>query len=154
MKLTDEQIAHVKRLEDTRGGITPDLVLDDARQKNSPLHDLFDWDKTKAAHNWWLETAREVIRSVHIVVTTTTTTVKTPHYVRDPDATGQGYRSVTALMREPACARQALIHELTRAAGVVTRARELAVTLHLEGEIDDMMERIIGLQRHVESMAA
>lgn len=146
MKLSDMQIAHVKAMEDERGGLTPAMVVADAKREESPLHGLFDWDQTKAAEAHWIDHAREVIRAVKIVVTTETTTVKAPHYVRDPDADGQGYRSVMALQRDPASARQALIDELTRAAGVVTRARNLALALGLEQEVDVMLQHILGLQ--------
>src|SRR5690349_2356344 len=105
MKLTPEQIASVKFLEDEDGRMTADLVLADAKHDDSPLHGLFDWDADKAAHQWWLECAREVIRAVKVEITTTEVTIKAPFYVQDPDAKGQGYRSVEALRRDPDAAR-------------------------------------------------
>lgn len=145
MRLTEEQIACVQSLEDADGRITPDRVLEEAKRKDSPIHALFDWDKNKAAHNWWLECAREVIGAVRIQVETTEAVYKPQLYMRDPDVSGQGYRSVLVMKRDPVTARQALIGELTRAAGVVHRARELAVALGLNDEVDQMLGQIVGM---------
>lgn len=154
IRLSERQIAHVKALEDSRGGLTPDVVLADAKKKTSPLHSLIDWDRDKAARAWWLECAREIIRAVQIVVTTSEAVIKAPYYTHDPAAAGQGYRSIVALQRDPESARQALIEELTRAAGVLARARNLGAALHLEKEIDTMIERLTGLRRRAERIAA
>ncbi len=149
MKLTQAQIDHLKWLEDGDGRLTPDRVLDDARRDDSPLHALFEWDVDKAAHMAWLDQAREIIRAVKIVVTNETYEIKANAYVRDPDVTGQGYRSTIALQREPESARQALADELTRAAGVLLRARNLAVALSMEDHVDAMLMQLTGLQSRV-----
>ena len=152
MKLTEEQIARVKSLEDRKGRLTPGAVVEDAKRKDSPLHALFNWDKAAAAESWWLQVAREVIASVKLVVTTETAKLSTIVYVRDPDVPGdeQGYRSVQAMRRDPNAAREALIAELTRAAGYVGRCRSLAGPLGMEGEIDALMEQIVGIRASVE----
>lgn len=154
MTLTQEQIAHVRSLEDARGGITPDVVVADAKRKDSPLHDLFEWDKGKAAAMHWIQQAREVIGAVRVVVVNQTSTLRVPVYMRDPDANGQGYQSVVALRSEPDRAREALVATLRTAAGHVERARALAEPLGLSSEIDDLMTRIVGLQMAVTSVAA
>lgn len=41
-------------------------VVDEARSKNNPLHEVFDWDNTSAAEKYRLEQARHLIN--HIVV--------------------------------------------------------------------------------------
>lgn len=151
MKLTDTQRERVLFLADEHGRVTPSLVLEDARREDSPLHGLFEWNNDKAAEQHRLDTARAVIRTVKVVVTIQETTIKAPHYVRDPDAKGQGYRSVEALQRDPVCARQALIDELTRAAGVVTRAKNLATVLNLSDEVDYLLGQILGLQNMLQA---
>ena len=47
--------------------ITPELVLEDAKKKNSPLHSCFEWDDTEAANKYRLSQARDLIRSVIVV---------------------------------------------------------------------------------------
>lgn len=154
MKLTTEQIAHIRSLEDADGRITPDQVVADAKQKDSPIHNLFEWDKTKAAAAHWLDQARAIIGAVRVVVTNQTTTIKAPLYTRDPEAHGaQGYRSVAALRANPDQARESLIYTLEVAAGHMRRAHELAGQLGLSGEIDTLIDQIVGVQRSLKVAA-
>lgn len=150
VKLTDTQIERVKMLEGVGGVLTPDAVVADAKQEDSPLHDLFEWDVAKAAEARWLDTARIIIRTVTVVITTTTATMKVPYYTRDPDVKGQGYRSVEALRVDPVSARQALIDDLKRAAGCLARSQRVAAALNLSDELDELVHRITGLQRLVD----
>jgi uncharacterized protein YigE (DUF2233 family) len=153
MKLTDAQIARVKELETARGEITPRAVVEDAKDKASPLHSLFEWTKAKAAEIHWLHVAREVIGAVHVVVTTTEHTIKAPMYVRDMAANGQGYRSVTALRQDPESARQSLVYTLEVAAGHIRRAQDIAAPLGLQGEVDQLLAQILGVQRMIKKAA-
>jgi hypothetical protein len=154
MTLTQDQIAHVRSLEDGLGNITPDMIVADAKRPDSPLHDLFEWDPNIAAAAHWIQQAREVIGAVRVVIVNQTTTIRVPVYVRDPDATGQGYRSVMALRSEPEKAREALITTLKTAGGHLQRGHELAEVLGLQGEIDELIEQLVGLQRKLTSIAA
>lgn len=147
MTLTQEQVDRVRSLEDADGRLTPEMVVEDARRKDSPLHDLFEWDKSKAAMMTWLHQARVVIGAVRIAVTTTTSTVKAPVYVHDPDADGQGYRSVVSLRKDPEKALESLRYTLEIACGHLRRALDLAEQFGLQGEIDALLEQIVGLQR-------
>jgi hypothetical protein len=153
MKLTQEQEERVRALADENGRLTPAMVVDDARDKRSPLHDLFEWDKGKAALAHWLDQARIIIGAVRVVVTNETTTIKAPLYVRDPDATGQGYRSVVNLRSDPDKARESLIYTLAVASGHLRRAYELAESLGLQMEVDGLLERVSGLQRSLKQAA-
>lgn len=47
-----------------KGELTPKDVVDDARNRNSPLHPFFEWDNTAAAEAYRLSQARGLIRSV------------------------------------------------------------------------------------------
>lgn len=154
MKLTDAQIARVRELETARGEITPRAVVEDAKDKDSPLHSLFEWNKAKAAEAHWLQVAREVIGSVTLIVTTTEHTIKAPHYVRDPDANGQGYRSVSSLRNDPDSAREALIYALQVASGHLRRAQDLAAPLGMQAEIDHLLMQVAGVQRLITAKAA
>jgi hypothetical protein len=64
-----------KRLDElhkAHGSLTPELVVEDARPKNSPLHDYFCWNDTKAAHLYRLSQAGLLIRQIAIEVKTPT----------------------------------------------------------------------------------
>jgi len=61
--------ATAKRLQSLkrkRGRLTAEIVVDDAHSPGSPLHEFFEWNDTKAAEEFRLEQARNVIRSVRI----------------------------------------------------------------------------------------
>jgi hypothetical protein len=54
------------------GVLSPADVVEDARNPNSPLHDLFIWDDTAAAHSYRILQAQTIIRTV----------VRVSHYER------------------------------------------------------------------------
>ena len=53
-------------LNELHGHLTTDLVLDAATKETSPLHHLFEWDDSLAAHAHRVWQARKLIRSVKI----------------------------------------------------------------------------------------
>ena len=48
--------------------VTPDDVVDAARDTSSPLHRLFEWDDTLAAVRWRRQEARSVLNHLAVVV--------------------------------------------------------------------------------------
>ena len=50
------------------GRLTQDDVVTEARDKASPLHPAFEWNDKKAAHQWRLEQASYMIRSITVVM--------------------------------------------------------------------------------------
>ncbi len=50
------------------GSLTPEVVVDESRPQNAPLHSYFDWDDQAAAESWRREQAKYLIR--HIIVET------------------------------------------------------------------------------------
>lgn len=155
MKLTQEQQERVRSLEDATGRITASRVVADAKSRTSPLHGLFTWDKSKAAEAHWLATAREIIGSVGYVHNTKHTNVEVSGYVRDTSSGGdQGMISIQALREDPEKARDSLVYTLEVAAGHMRRALNLAGPLGLSGEIDTLLDQIVGVQRTIRDMAA
>lgn len=61
----------IAALEEENGGVIPEILVDDAKKEQSPLHDWFEWDDKHAANRYRIEQAEYLLR--HIVVT-----VKTP----------------------------------------------------------------------------
>lgn len=49
-------------------GLTPEEIVAGARKKSSLLHDCLEWDDTKAAHEFRLEEARHLSRSIVVEV--------------------------------------------------------------------------------------
>lgn len=148
----EEIKARLRELEAANGGrLTPDAVVKDARAPDSPLHDYFEWNKTKAAYAHWIEQARALITSVMVVTRTEKSTVSTVFYVRDPTAgpLEQGYVSVETVRSDVDMAREVLVDEFSRAGAALTRARNLAKVLALEDEVEQLISGVDRLRATV-----
>lgn len=55
---------HLENLRIARGGLTPHLVLEDARPDTALLHDAIDWDDAVAGPKWRLEQAGQILRVI------------------------------------------------------------------------------------------
>jgi len=145
------------KIEKKHGGrLTPDDVLTDAADPDSPAHAYFTWDDTKAGHAYRLDEARTLITSVRVVFRTETTTVTSVAYVRDPSAgaSEQGYISISRLRSNTDAARDALVSEFSRVADMLRRARELAVVLGATEDVETLLQSVVGLKRRFESEPA
>lgn len=60
--------SELERLASAHGGVTPAIVLREAKRSRSKLHRFFDWDDKEAADKWRLEQAGEMIRAVRVVI--------------------------------------------------------------------------------------
>lgn len=133
------------------GRITADEVVAAARHPESPLHDLFEWDAGKAAMEHWRERARQIIRSVKVIVRTDVTTVRTVGYLRDPERESdeQGYRSIAAIRTDADLAREVCVAEFSRAAAALRRAKDIAAALGVGDEIDTLIEGVETIRARV-----
>lgn len=61
---------HLAQLHNEAGSLTAQHVVDDARSRKSPLHQLFEWDNDKAAEAHRRHQAQRLIRDVVIVYET------------------------------------------------------------------------------------
>ena len=147
--------AHLAVIAGRNGGVlTADNVVSDAQRPESPLHGLAiwkGWDREKAAHAHWLETARELIREVRVIVSNETTIINAPFYIRDPDADvdDQGYISVIEIRSDEDRARAALVAEFKRVADMLRRAREIARALGMEEDVERLIAGVSGLREMV-----
>lgn len=70
--LTDEQAEKygkcIESLERQHGGVTAEIVLEEAKKRNSTLHDFFEWDNANAADAYRLSQASYLLRSIHVVI--------------------------------------------------------------------------------------
>lgn len=151
-------VAEVLRaIADRNGGrLTPELVVEAAKSKDSPLHTHFTWDVKKAAHERWIDQARTLIRSVKVEITTTQFTVRAPAYVRDPAAAAdeQGYASLGRLRTDEDLAREAVVYEFSRASAALARAKAVAAALDLSDAIEEVQTRVIQLSERAQQVAA
>jgi hypothetical protein len=144
-KQTEKQIAHrFEKITKLNGGrLTPEAVVEDARDSRSPLHSQFEWDDAKAAHHHRLDRARELIRSVRVDRSVTARNVAV-RYVRDPSATSkeQGYRDVVSLRDEKDAAREVVEAEVRRIVAAIERAMGIAEVLGLTDELERLLAEV------------
>lgn len=56
----------LKEIEEKEGILTPQSVVEHARDEKSPLHAQFEWDNSKAADKYRLAQARSLIREITV----------------------------------------------------------------------------------------
>lgn len=139
-------------LETKTGRLTPDAVVAHAKDEDSPLHECFEWDDSKAAHAHRLDQARSLITSVKVEVKTETKTVNTVFYVRDPSlpASEQGYVSVTKLRSEHDLARDAVVDAFSQARAMMERAQKLSAALRVEEDVEKIINDITAVKAKAE----
>ena len=57
----------LERIRAEKGSLKPEFVVEAAQEDGNPLHDGFDWDNEKAAHQHRLQQARRMIVAVRII---------------------------------------------------------------------------------------
>lgn len=134
------------------GRLTPNVVLEEAKDRDSVLHNLFEWDDTLAAHQHRIYQARQIITSVRVVITTENRRISTVYYVRDPEAepTEQGYVSIDRLKTDKDLAKESIVMEFSRASSYLQRAKAHAQALNMNDEIDELIEDINEFKRRLE----
>lgn len=139
--------SYLQALADQNNGtLTPDLVLESARDPTSPIHSSFTWADDVAAHKHRLDEARALIRAVKVEVRTERLVFEIPAFVRDPSVgSGQGYIGIGKLRTDSDNAREVVLREMQRASAALSRARGIAAVLGLGDQIEEIEGRIVNL---------
>jgi len=147
-----ERIAIRLRKLERNGTLTPEAVVDDAKDPSSPLHAEFEWDDAKAAVEHRMQRARAIIRSVRVVFVEETRRLPAIAYVRDPrrEPHEQGYVATRELKDDRVLAQHALAAEVSRAQAALARARDVASALGLSDEVEDSIRSLDALHSLVE----
>jgi hypothetical protein len=58
----------IEKLHDKHQGVTPELLVREARKARSPIHNLFEWDDTAAAKAYRVHQARLVLNHIEVVI--------------------------------------------------------------------------------------
>jgi hypothetical protein len=80
----------LERIRERDGGITVDVMLEEARPEDAPLHPCCTWDDFAAAENWRKDELRRVVRSLK-VVTSQQEEYRAFVHCANPVSTEQGY---------------------------------------------------------------
>jgi hypothetical protein len=78
---------------ENKGVLKPEMVWKAAQRRGHVLHPYFEWNVEKAAQAHWIETARTLIRAVHIVDDERETNV--PAFLSVTDKGGASYYTVS-----------------------------------------------------------
>lgn len=138
--------------QDNGGRITPDLVVADAQNPDSPLHRLFEWDTEKAAHQHWLKTARSIIRQVKIQVTVDSKQVNVVAYVRDPKQKPdeQGYVSLLQAASDEDERLGVIAYELGRAEAALQRVLSIGEALQAGDQVRAALAHVVSVKAELD----
>lgn len=64
----DIAIDYIEDIKQKRGGITSQLLVVEANDEDSPLHDCFEWDDTRAAEQYRIEQGRVLLKNLIMAV--------------------------------------------------------------------------------------
>lgn len=71
-------------------------VLDEARPKNSPIHEMFEWDNATAGERWREEQARGYMRALIVVMPTADGDRPVPAFIST--GRGEGYTTTSTVL--------------------------------------------------------
>lgn len=147
-----KMLQRLKRIERLNGGVlTPERVLLDAAEANSPLHDQFTWNDDEAAHQYRLDQARKLIRSFKFEVVTHSRSYAVPVYTHAPKGDEKsGYRQTVNLRNTEEIAKLSLNDEIKRLRATCERCAGLAITLGLESYVLEIEILVNDLFRRLE----
>jgi hypothetical protein len=100
--------------------LTPEDVVEVARNEHSALHPLFEWDDTVAAQAWRVHKARHVIERFKIVVKRSNGKARTL-IVPGGVSVGDGYRDVRVVMKNRDTAIEQIENEWQRIDSLLAR---------------------------------
>lgn len=129
--------------KEAKGELTPEDVVKDARNDNSPLHSFFEWDDGEAAEKFRLQQARGLIRAVVAVyVSDDKPAVRQKVYVHIPDPGAQHYREITHAMSAKRTREQVLMAAWRDFLALRRKYQDLKEFADVFIAIDDVSEKI------------
>lgn len=60
----DAAVAELERIEKKHGSLTPEILVDESRDKGSALHCIFEWNDEMAAEGYRREQARKFLANI------------------------------------------------------------------------------------------
>ena len=144
MKIRQKVLSEMER----DGRLTATRLVEVASDTNHPMHSDFTWDNEVAGPLYRIDQARKIIQSVRVVVTNEVHRITSVAYVRDPSAEPhqQGYISTVHLQTDEDLARDAVLNEANRIQSSVERAWQFATAIGLQGELEGILQAIVGLR--------
>jgi hypothetical protein len=137
------------------GELTPDKVIEEARARESPLHDQFTWDLKAAAMMTWRSQARALISGFQISVVVHRKEYTIQEFVEAPGKAEreQGYVAFTKIKNSKELAREFIDRELGIASTYVCKTRDYARVLGLERQVEKVVKDLSSVRVAARSKA-
>lgn len=126
-------LEELQRLEQRVGYLEPQVVLKEASDPSSPLHDSFDWDDTTAARKYRLWQARQLIANVKVEFVGEDRQAFYNATVMVEDVPVRGYFSLERVLSDEELHRQVLIEAVKE---IETAHKKYDSLKELEGVIN------------------
>lgn len=97
----EDALNEIKKAEVLFGKITAETVLNVAKDENSVLHGMFEWDDSLAAEKYRLSQARTIINNIEVRVVNERGVINIPVFeiVRN-ETLGQQYKNIDVLTHD------------------------------------------------------
>jgi hypothetical protein len=126
------------RLQTVYGVITPDKIVKEASNKNSLLHPIFEWDDSKAGHNYRLQQARTLLNNIEVTIISDGEPVKISNY--EVTSIKDGYKSIDSFT--PAdfdYVKNSILRELSYLKGKLKTYKEFEkASFHIQAAIESI----------------
>lgn len=119
---------HLESLAGPDGELNPEDVVEDAKSEDSPIHDEFEWDDTKAAKEYRLFQARRLTKSFEVVWIEEEVEVQTVGFVSLEVDNDASYRTSRRVLTDPEMRQQwkeQALRELRRWRNTYQHVKEL-----------------------------
>lgn len=146
---------YLQELEETTGGLRPAAIVEDAR-KGSVLHKCFEWDDQKAADQYRVVQAREMIRCLVVVEHDGDTTTENRAFVvvtPDPEEKVNVYVSVKTAMEQEGYRTQVIQRAIAELAAYQKKYQNLKELAGVFREAEKVRKKF-NWERGVESKAS
>ena len=87
-----DAVNELRRIENLYGSLTPENILKASTPKKAVLHNIFEWDKDKAAYNYNLQQARVILNNIQITVISDGESKKVDVY--EVTSINEGYKNI------------------------------------------------------------
>lgn len=110
----EQEIEVLERLRDENDGLLKvDAIVEEARDRRSPLHKHFDWDDTSAAEKYREWQARALIQKCRIVIENRSDVMVRAFVSVPTDRKEGGYRAVQEVL-DSTVLRQSLLNDMRK----------------------------------------
>ena len=142
--------------QNSGGKLLPEVVVDEARSEESPLHPAFEWDDTTAAEEYRIGQARQIIRAVHVVVIGTKPPKTRPVFVHINKGKNDKYYQSAAVAVRNVDEYQAALAELRSkvdsAVKAVNDLNETAKEVGAKRPLNRVSKALLNAQKELKAM--